>query len=211
MTGGACGRRAIVRPDEGLKDGRLALSLVARAQGGDGSAIATLFEACRPLIEAAVRSRLPIRNLPSVDEDDLRQETAKDFIELVQEYHPRKGPLGIYLRRKLKWRLANYLRAERRRSGRGRIPLRPIGAASPTKRHPASARVVRLRGVRLKSALRTLTPRQRAVLHKHHWEGKKVGEVAREMGVAPQAVTAMRRRAEAWLRQRLEKLERGEG
>jgi len=200
MASGATGREMMVC--EVREADEATAHLIGLAQGGDRAALAALVESYRPLMASAARSSRPAKRLPTVDDDDLRQEAAKAFIELVREYRADLGPAGVYLKRKLAWRLANYVRAERRRSGlRCALPSRPPTSArgKPAPAAPGT----RLAGVHLQALLRRLTPRQRAVIHKHHWEDKNTAEVARELGVTLQAVTALRRRAEQALKRGL--------
>jgi len=175
-------------------------AVIARARNGDRAAMASLLTAYAPLLKAVVRSRLPIRNLPGVEKEDLQQEAALGLIELILGNLPIHGALAPYLQQKLKWRLANYLRAERRRSGRLPIPQRLPGA---TKLSPVLAGPATLRGTRLRSLLRSLSPRQRTVLFQQHWQDLGTRQIARRLGISVQAVTALRRRAEESLRQSL--------
>ena len=58
--------------------------------------------------------------------------------------------------------------------------------------------------VELDQALQMLTPKQKSVLYAIYWQDRRVVDIAARMGVSPQAVRAIRQRAEKILRQRLE-------
>lgn len=156
-----------------------------------------------PLVLRLVASfRVQVRT-GVVDEDDLRQEARTQMIGLLREYRPQlNGNLEAYLHTKLRWRVANYLRAERRRI-RAAVPLDEDAI-----KHPAveleSHLNVGLAHPRLGNALRRLSPRQRAVIARFYGQEQTVRQIAGALGVTPQAVTALRRRAEAALRDALE-------
>ncbi len=165
----------------------------------DHESLAVLCERYRPLIAAvATRQRsLP----PGVDRSDVEQETAAALCELAREFEPDRGiPLGAYLKAKLGWRVWHYLRGERRRTGH--LPLDAVDVEAI----PDSVVETPTPGVaspRVARALRRLSPRQRAVIAGIFWRERTEREIARELNVSHQAVTALRRRAEASLRKSL--------
>jgi DNA-directed RNA polymerase specialized sigma24 family protein len=201
------GRRARTESSE-KEAGGTTPTLIERAKGGDRGALAALVERFRPLLLSAAKQNRPFAPLPTVDDDDLRQQAALSLIELTLEYKAELGPVGSYLKNKLGWRLANYVRAERRRSGFGKpVAQKTMAPRALEKKTPKVGLLGRrrpgLRGVSLQSALRQLTPRQRAIIYKHHWEDKTSVDVARELGITHQSASAMRRRAEEVLREEL--------
>ncbi len=161
--------------------------------------LAELCERFRPLL-GAVAARY--RSLPAgVERSDVEQEAARALCELALEYEPARGiPLSAYLRAKLGWKVSHYLRQEKRRTGHlpldtvdvEAIPDSTVEAPSPG---IASPRVAR--------AIRRLSPRQRAVIAGIFWRERTEKEIARELNVSHQAVTALRRRAESSLRRQL--------
>ncbi len=167
-----------------------------------GPALAEMLERCEMLIGQTVASFRRQAGRGVVDADDLRQEARLQTIDLLRDYRPeRNGNLEAYLRTKLRWRVANYLRAERRR-GRA-VPL-----DEETIRHPSAELQTSLHAgfenPRLAGALRRLSPRQRAVIARIYGQERATRQIAAELGVSPQAVTALRRRAEASLKRDLE-------
>jgi RNA polymerase sigma-70 factor (ECF subfamily) len=136
------------------------------------------------------------------DEDDLRQEARMQTYCLLRDFRPElNGNMEAYLRVKLRWRVANYLRAERRRR-RLLVPLEEETLNHPTE-EPAPTVWAGLDHPHLERALRGLSPRQRAVIARFYWQEQTVRQIAGALGVSPQAVTALRRRAEAALRETL--------
>ena len=172
-------------------------SLVDAARQGDSIALQRLYGCYRPLLRgivAELRSRLPA----GLDPDDLAQETARHFCELVRAFDPAQGTnLTTYLQRKLRWRVVNFLRAEKRRAGHLRLEAAQLDRLAEEMGH---ARHDDLASPRLARALRRLSPRQRTVIAGIYWQERRAGELARQLGITPQAVTALRRRAEAALR-----------
>jgi RNA polymerase sigma factor (sigma-70 family) len=184
------------QPQDELADEDVA-QLAIRARAGDRAAMTRLLDRYRPLlISVARRSR---RVLPvGVERGDVEQEASKCLCELVHAFDPTRGtPLGAYLKAKLGWRVAHYLRAEARRSGHRRLEdldVEEIAGSVVEDPEPgvANPRVVR--------ALRRLSPRQRAVIAGIFWRERTTRELAAELKVKPPAVTALRRRAERSLR-----------
>lgn len=172
--------------------------------GGDslrGLSVEEVLTKYRPLIRAIVASHCRRRLPTGVDRADLEQEAARQLCELVHDYEPERGVvLTQYLRVNLRWRVSNYLRAERRRAGH-----LPIEAASVETIVDGSVRFPS-DGVlhpRLARALSHLSPRQRGVIAELYWRERSVGEISRELGLSHQRVSAIRRHAEARLRDEL--------
>ena len=190
----------MVDADGAVVAGADVTALVARAQDGDGAAGAALLDRYGPLLAAAIARCSPRLPGGAVSEDDLRQEAHLHFFELLRAYRGDSAvSFGAYLKQKLRWRLANYVRAERRRQ-RGGEPLSTahLDLVQDTLRAGLGGD---LENPRLRSALRQLSPKRRAVLFRLHCQGQPVAEVATSLGVTPQAVMATRRRAEAQLRE----------
>lgn len=169
------------------------------ATSGDRDLLADLCDRYRPLI-AAVTARY--RTLPAgVERSDVEQEAARALCELAMEYEPARGiPLAAYLKAKLGWRVTHYLRQEQRRAGHlplDAVDVEAIAGAVVEAPTPgiASPRIAR--------ALRSLSPRQRAVIAGIFWRERTEREMARELEVSHQAVAALKRRAEASLRKQL--------
>ena len=132
---------------------------------------------------------------------DLEQEAAQQLCELVRAFDPDRGVnLTTYLQKAVKWRVASFLRAEARRAGH--LPLESADL-SRLADEVAAFRSPERTSPRLARALRQLSPRQRAVIAGLYWRERTAEEMARELGVTQQAVTALRRRAEAAIRKEL--------
>ena len=189
--------------------------LVAEARAGDERALDALLVQYKPLLISLVA---PLRSwlVGSLDGDDLQQQANLIFIELVKEFQtPSAGDFGSYLKDKLKWRLLNYLRRERRKTLRQAIlgddivetlaeQPRPAIGIAPT----SGARMgldittaVDINNPRLRAALRRLSPKQKSVIFRLYWQGKSVEEIAAELSVSKQSVTGLRRRAEDRIRE----------
>ena len=189
---------AIRRQGEG-PDGRSSPAAAAAIVGDDAS-LSSLCERYRPLVDA-VAARY--RSLPAgVERSDVQQEAVRCLCELALQYEPDRGiPLAAYLKAKLGWRVAHYLRQEKKRAGHlpldavdvEAIPESVVDAPSPGIANPRIAR-----------ALKRLSPRQRAVIAGIFWRERTERELARELHVSHQAVAALRRRAEASLRKHLQ-------
>ena len=179
------------------------LALVRSARQGSQEAMEELLRRYMPLILKETRRFRHAENTDvCLSTEDVRQEAVLQLIQLVKEYSESSGAcFGSYLKQKLRWRLHNYLRRERRRA------LTTIGLDCPEVEQLASEldHVVEfdLDNPRLRSAFRRLSPRQRLVLAKMFWQDKTVREIAAELRVTPQAIGALHRRALRQLRKRM--------
>jgi len=156
----------------------------------------------QPLVASMVRHLARSSRRAGVDLEDLSQEANIALVELVREYAPDRGvPFGSYLKQKLKWRLVNFLARElnRRRRTTGVDESIVERLADSTEALPSTE----VLNPRLRAALRQLSPKQRSVLFEVYWREKTTCEIARQLGITPQGVTALRRRAEAHIRQEM--------
>ena len=174
-------------------------ALARAAADGDRAALAALYDGYRPLL-AGVVGQLRPRVPPGVERTDLQQEAARIFCESVRSYDPGRGvSLTTYLAKTVRWRVANYLRAEARRAGH--VPLEAAHLdelAEEVASSPADAL-----SPRVARALSRLSPRQRAVVAGLYWRERTTVELARELGITAPAVTALWRRAERAIREEL--------
>ncbi len=175
-------------------------TLAVAASRGDGPALRALCDRYWPLA-AGVIAKMVSRRPAGVDVADVEQEAAEQLCEMIRQFDPsRRVNLTTYLQKGLKWRVANYLRAEARRAAH--LPL----AAAPLHQladEAADSPSLGLDNPRLGRALRRLSPRQRAVIAGFYWRERTTEELSAELGVTPQAVTGLRRRAEGALRREL--------
>jgi RNA polymerase sigma factor (sigma-70 family) len=167
------------------------------------AALDRMWERCEPIITDSMR-RLWLRD-GVVGADDVLQDAALTLIEMFRAglLTPESSDDKILeAQRKLRWRVRDFVRAERRRLGRV-VPSddeaidRAI--ARQGTRQPAGAVV----GRRLANALDNLSPRQRAVVSRLYFADQRVAEISAELGVTSQAITALHRRALAAMRREL--------
>ena len=116
------------------------------------------------------------------------------LLELVREYDPRSEvPFGLFFKERLRWRLHNLLRRERKRS------LALVRLDSPEVKWLAErleqGAGIDFRNPRLAGAFKMLSPRQRLVLERLFWEEKSIREIASELRLTRQAVGGVKRRA----------------
>jgi RNA polymerase sigma factor (sigma-70 family) len=182
-------------------------SLLVAARAGSSTATERIIGRFRPLVVATAslhRNWLPA----SVELSDLQQEAVLAICELIPAFDPDKGvafPTAAKLA--VAYRVRRYVRLEAKRGGQGeeqQLKLRSLveeavcgqRSLDPTAANP-----------RVRSALRQLTPRQRALIANLYWRDRSPGEIARESNTTVQAVSALRRRAEDELRAALERNE----
>ena len=184
------------------------LVTVQAAKQGNTTAQMLLMDRLRLPMERQIR-RLRRSFRPS-EAEDARQEVQRLFLELLYEYdYTRNGNFEAYMCTMLKWRVHNFGRTSRRIA-----PPDPAHNQSLSNEITAYLAEKRLRAgtptaepavhVELDQALQMLTPKQKSVLYAIYWQDRRVVDIAARMGVSPQAVRAIRQRAEKILRQRLE-------
>jgi RNA polymerase sigma factor (sigma-70 family) len=182
--------------------------LDAAARAGDSTAQSDVLARLHPLIAGAIAQALRHRLPAGVEPADVEQEAAAQACALIRDYDPRRGAsLPVYVGRLLKWRLANYLRAEARRAAHA-----PLEAARLDEIADEAADTPEpcLEAPHLRRALRRLSPRQRAVIAGIYWRERTARQVAAELGVTSQAVNAARRKAEDILRRELSTVPAGD-
>lgn len=177
LSAGPCGGRSTALNRTELS----VLALVAAAQAGDQLAQEALVERFQPLIRSLCRGW--------PDYEDHYQETTCQFLELVRDYDPTSAVyFGHYIKVKLAWRVRNYRRLIRRRT-RPETPL-------PAPEEAVAAAPDLAERVDLEAALCHLSARQRDVVIRAYWRDEDAEPIARELGVSPRAVRALRLRAE---------------
>jgi len=177
-------------------------ALIQAAQRGDATAQLMLMGRFHRLISWEAR-RLQ-RSLTPADPDDALQEVRLIFLELLRAYQSeRNRNFDAYMTEMLRWRVHN----------RTRIPTHPAYhqslsdeitarlAEQALAEHDLSDVFCNSAAVRW--AMGFLTPKQRAVLAALYLQGRTAPELARHMRISPQAVRAIRARAETTLRQLL--------
>ena len=210
------------RPQRGQSPPDELFVTVQAAKQGNTTAQMLLMDRLRLPMERQIR-RLKRSFRPS-EAEDARQEVQRLFLELLSEYdYTRNGNFEAYMCTMLKWRVHNFGRTSRRIA-----PPDPAHNQSLSDEITAYLAEQRLRAggwdassthptadwepgstepaihAELEIALQALTPKQKTVLYAIYWQDRRVVDVAARMGVSPQAVRAIRQRAEKILRQRLE-------
>ena len=187
----------VVIPDE----------LVRAARQGSQTATSQLWGLCEPIVRGAI---LRTVGPHSTEAADVMQESALVLLAILQDreqasYREPNLPITTFaqkFQRQVQFRIRTYLRAERRRAARNvstsspglEIALARRGSGPP---HTSAGRSV-------DRALEQLSPRQRAVVAGIYFKDEKVGSIAGELKISPQAVTALHRRALVVLRSALE-------
>jgi RNA polymerase sigma factor (sigma-70 family) len=161
--------------------------LIDRVRRGDTSAFAALWE--RHVASARTAARAIS---PRLDPDDLVSETFAAILSALRSGRGPRGPFRPYMFTAIRNTAASW-------GGRPRdVQLEEIeDVADPGAEDIGDAFARRTLVI---DALRTLPPRWQSLLWSLEVEGMKPREVATVMGVSPNAVSALRRRARAGLR-----------
>lgn len=176
--------------------------LLSDARAGDSDAVSALWDTCAPLITQALR-RNRATGCPTVDSADVAQEAARFFLETLHDEECISGAILVQrLARQLPHRLHTFLRAERRRLGRQVAADETVLERALFRGRP-SGQPAGPPGRQITRALERLSPRQRAIIAGLYSRDLDVRSLAKELGVSPQAVTALHRRALVALREAL--------
>ncbi|MCL5263866.1 MAG: sigma-70 family RNA polymerase sigma factor [Chloroflexi bacterium] len=170
-------------------------TLLARAQEGEAGAIESLLLRYRPaLLDNALRLR-QYANGAMLDVDDLQQEGMIALIEAAMDRSREPADnLDAYLKQKVRWRLINYIRRERRKMSRKAELNEDIVDGVPNGSIPCSSQ--KSPSPRLKEAMKQLSPKQKSILFKLYWQDSTPEEIASELRISQQSVRALRKRAE---------------
>lgn len=176
--------------------------LFLQAKLGDREATSALWATCRPIVAEAVR-RSRANPKHTIQPADVAQEASRLFLaKLRGDECPDAATLLRYLIQKLPNRLSSYLRAERRRLSR-----QALAEESEIERAMARGRTTPYLGAppgrKIARALERLSPRQRAVIAGLYFRELKGTELAAELGVTQQRVSALHREALSLLRDAL--------
>ena len=176
--------------------------LVEHANQGDTEALAEFVVSYRPLIRSWVRRLAPLLPGTGLDVEDLAQEGALAFIELVRTYDPATGVwFGAFIKMKLGWRMRNRLdwhRCRRRGEFAYGADLSPSVARRVVSR-PSSVRA-EASHPEVRRAIAQLTPVQRAALAQAYDAGHWAEDVTVQASTTRRAKASNLRRALARLR-----------
>jgi RNA polymerase sigma-70 factor (ECF subfamily) len=172
-----------------------AAELVSRAQQGDRTAFASLYEQHSPLVYRFLR-----RRLDGADEivEDLTEDVFVKVYEKLDRYVERGLPFTAWLYRIAHNHLVDYLRSRPRTSASS---LETVGDVAERSSGAAFSRVIDRQS--LEPALARLTPEQRQAVELRFMEGMSVAETAATMGRSDEAVKKLQARALASLRRHL--------
>lgn len=179
--------------------------LVAAAQAGNAAAADVLAERYRPLVLSLAR-REHVRTVAA----EMASLLWSEFVTAVREYDPGRGvpPAGWFASRLrfAAWNAFKRLRRRWQREVSGDDPTSPLAYMTV---HPdPTARLVRREVyAALRRAVRRLPAKQRAVIRALYWQAECRKDIADRLGISPQAVSDLHRRALRNLRRALD----GEG
>jgi RNA polymerase sigma-70 factor (ECF subfamily) len=169
--------------------------LVSKAQQGDQTAFADLYEQYRPLVYRFLR-----RRLDGSDEivEDLTEDVFVKVYEKLDRYVERGMPFTAWLYRIAHNHLVDYLRSLPRMAAHSldEVAEVPEVAASAAYRQVLDRQS-------LEPAMARLTPEQRQAIELRFMEGMSVAETAAAMGRSDEAVKKLQARALANMRRHL--------
>ena len=172
-----------------------AAELVIRAQQGDTTAFATLYEEYSPLVFRFLR-----RRVDGADEvvEDLAEDVFLKVYEKLDRYVERGLPFTAWLYRIAHNHLVDYLRSRPRYTAHSLDDV-----AEVAERHAPAAYGRVLDQQSLEPAMARLTPEQRQAVEFRFLQGQSVAETARSMSRSEEAVKKLQARALANLRRYL--------
>ncbi len=194
-------------------EGALELELVQRAQQGDRQAVDVLVQQYERLV--LLQARRSIRCLhasrawdPALEPADVEQEAWTNFLELITTYDPTRGvPFPAYIAVKLQWRLANFLRRQRK-PRHDHVPFdalydealeRAAGWLSEDAPSPGDLAAAEARAC-IAPVLGALSEHRRLLLRHWYLEGLDTDDIAHRFGTTAGAVRMLHRRTLAELR-----------
>ena len=145
---------------------------------------------------------------PALEPADVEQEAWASFLELIATYDPARAvPFPAYVAVKLRWRLSNFLRRQRK-SRHDRVPLDELyDNALERAAGKLSADAPSLGGMAAAEAraciapvLGALSEQRRRLLRHWYVEGLDTEDIARRLGTTAGAVRMLHRRTLAELR-----------
>lgn len=186
--------------------------LVRRAQGGDREAVDALVNQYEKLV--LLEARRCVRRIrgtrawdPALEVADVQQEAWACFLELIRTYNPARGvPFTAYIAVKLRWRLANFVRRQRK-AGQERVMLDRL--FDEAVEHAASCLLQDARSGDIAAAearaclaplLSTLSEHRRLLLQHWYVEGLETSDIAQRFGTTTGAVRMLHRRTLSALR-----------
>lgn len=202
------GRQDMLAPGETAVE----LDLVQRAQQGDHQAIDVLVQRYERLVLLQARRclrrlRVPEAWDPALEAEDVEQEAWASFLELIATYEPARGvPFPAYIAVKLRWRLANFLRRQRK-PWHDRVPLDELydealerAAGRLTEDAPSLGDLAAAEArACMAPVLGALSAHRRLLLRHWYVEGLDTDDIAQRFGTTAGAVRMLHRRTLAEL------------
>jgi RNA polymerase sigma factor (sigma-70 family) len=137
------------------------IELLIRAQQGDRGAVEALLQRCLPSLKRWAQGRLPAIARGSLDTEDLVQESAMHVLRRLDVFEPRHvGAMQAYLRQSV----INRIRDEVRRIGRQPPPIELPEDLPGDRTSPLELAIRSEAYDRYRTALTTLTPRDRELI-----------------------------------------------
>jgi RNA polymerase sigma-70 factor (ECF subfamily) len=178
-----------------MSDEELDAELVARAQAGDASAVAALYDRFADPVFRFVRFRVGNAH----DAEDLAQRVFLLMIQALPRYQSRGTPFGAWL-----FRIARNAIIDHARTQRSTEPLEAAAEVGTVERGPEQQAITASEMDRVTAALARLTDDQREVVALRFFAQLSPAEIARVMGRREGTIRATQFRALAALRRLLE-------
>ncbi len=187
--------------------------LLRRARSGDSSAREELLAHLRPQLRAWAENALNARYDRRLDASDLTQLTLLELHQKLEQFvGGTEGQLLAWLKTSLQRNLVDAVRranAQKRHVGRERSLDAPVDDQFLRDEPSAPTSSPSLRAMRteakeqLHRALDQLLPEQRLVVQQVHLEGRRIADVAEQLGRSPGATAKLLQRGLANLRKLL--------
>lgn len=137
------------------------MDLVARAHGGDDTAVEALLQRCLPPLRRWAHGRLPSSARGYLDTNDLVQDAAMNFVRRLDRFVPQHvGAMQAYLRQSV----INRIRDEVRRIGRQAPPLELPDDQPSDRSSPLEVAIRAEAYERYREALLALSGRDRSLI-----------------------------------------------
>lgn len=170
--------------------------LVAQAQSGDDTALASLVARYQPLIRAVAFQAAPT----GTDErEDAEQEATLEFLVELAKFDPARGTFGAYIKHRMHWWAQRRRRMARRHRATSLVDghihhLEGRGVLSAWDDYNLTSEDVT-------GAFVHLTDHGRRILELTYWKDLPTSAIAEQLGLSNRGVNQVRRRAERRLRQ----------
>jgi RNA polymerase sigma-70 factor (ECF subfamily) len=157
------------------------MHVLARAKGGDGSALRILIERALPPLRRWARGRLPVYARSGNDTEDIVQDAVLGTLKHVTHFeHRTVGALQAYLRESVVNRIRDLIRGSRRRG----IPVALPDDLHDETSSPLERAILHERLDEFLEALQRLRPTDRQAIVWRVELGYSIDEIARRLGTS---------------------------